>query len=147
PHAAVGADSFLSMGGSVLPIDLVTALRLAGTNNLDIARAREVVTQGQIQLQRAQLLVLPNVGIGSTYFKHEGNIAKTEGNIIKANKDALFLGGGPSASFSIADALFAPLVAQQLSGAAQAGAQRTHNETLVAVAEAYFTVLRARRKL
>lgn len=132
---------------NVLPIDLVTALRMAGTNNLDVARAREVVTQSGIQLRRTHLLLLPNVGIGSTYFKHEGQIAKTEGNIIKANKDALFVGLGPSATISFADAIFAPLVARQAKSATQAGARRVHSETLLAVSEAYFAMLRARRKL
>jgi outer membrane protein TolC len=131
----------------LLPIDLATALRLAGTDNLDIARAREVVTQSRIQLQRAHLLLLPNVGIGSTYFKHEGKVAKTEGNIITANKDALFVGGGPSLSVNLADAIFAPLVARQTNSATQAGVRRVHSDTLLAVSEAYFAVLRARRRL
>ena len=151
PHKGSPKDSPYADGllghENVLPIDFVTALRLAGTNNLDISRAREVVTQSGIQLQRAQLLMLPNVGIGSTYFKHEGKIAKTEGNIITANKDALFVGLGPSASISFADAIFAPLVARQANSATQAGARRVHSETLLAVSEAYFAVLRARRKL
>jgi outer membrane protein TolC len=134
-------------GKNLLPIDFATALRLAGTNNLDVARARELVTQSEIELRRIRLALLPNLGIGSTYFKHEGQIAKTEGNIITVNKDALFVGGGPSLSLSIADALFAPLVARQATQASQAGARRVYSETLLAVAEAYAAVLRARRKL
>src|SRR5262249_58902565 len=62
-------------------------------------------------------------------------------------KDALFVGGGPSMSVNFADALFAPLVARQATEASQAGARRVHNDTLLAVADAYFAVLRARRKL
>jgi len=137
----------LSPAADVIPIDLATALRMAGTSNLDVARAREFVTQSQVQLRRAQLLMLPNVGLGSTYLKHEGQIAKTEGNIITANKDALFVGGGPSLAVSFADAVFAPLVARQAVGASQAGAQRVHNDALLAVSEAYFAMMRARRKL
>src|ERR1043166_2629886 len=132
---------------NVFPIDLATALRLAGTNNLDIARAREVATQARIQVRRAQLLMVPNLSIGSTYLKHEGQIAKTEGNIITANKDGLFVGGGPSLAVSFADAVFAPLVARQAAAASQAGAHRAHNDPLLAVSEAYFAVLRARRRL
>jgi outer membrane protein TolC len=132
---------------SVMPIDLGTALRLAGTNNLDIANAREVVALGRLQLERAQLLLIPNLTIGSTYLHHEGKIAKTEGNIIQANKDGLFVGGGPSMAVSFADAIFAPLVARQVADASKAGARRVHNDTLLAVSEAYFAVLRARRRL
>jgi outer membrane protein TolC len=134
-------------GDNVLPIDLATAIRMAGTSNLDINRAREVVTQSRIQLERAHLLLLPNLSIGSTYFNHQGKIAKTEGNIIEANKDALFVGGGPTMSVSFADAVFAPLVARQTADATRVGARRIHNDTLLNVAEAYFAVMRARRRL
>src|ERR1043165_1817293 len=147
PEVSLPAENPVPGNEFVLPIDLGTALRLAGTNNLDITRAREFVNQSEIQLQRAKMLLLPNLGIGSTYYKHEGQIAKTEGNIITANKDALFVGGGPTLSVNFADAMLAPLVARQTAEASQAGARRVHNETLLAVSEAYFAVLRARRKL
>src|SRR5438552_2090009 len=67
------------------PIDLVTALRLAGTNNLDIAQAQQFVAQASAVLQRANAQLLPNINVGSTYVDHDGQIQKTEGNIIKAN--------------------------------------------------------------
>jgi outer membrane protein TolC len=129
------------------PINLPAAMRLAETANLDIAQAREVVTATTYAFKRAILSYLPNMNIGSVFTQHEGNIAKTEGNIIKANKDALFLGGGPSFAFSLTDAIFAPLVARQVLSGTQAGLQRVHNDTLLAVAGAYFNVLQQRRRL
>src|SRR5204862_100547 len=45
------------------------------------------------------------------------------------------------------DALFAPLVARQALVATQAGLRRVNNDTLLAVADAYLNVLRARRRL
>jgi outer membrane protein TolC len=137
----------LPWGTAALPIALPAALRLAETANLDIAIAREIVNQARTAVQRAQVAVLPNFNLGSTYSKHEGTIAKTEGNIIFANKDALFVGGGPSLAFGVADALFAPLAARQALVATQAGLRRVNNDTLLAVADAYFAVLRARRRL
>jgi hypothetical protein len=131
----------------LLPINLGTALRLATTNHLDIAQAREVVNQAQVQFEKARILILPSLNIGSTYVAHDGNIQKTEGNIIKANRDSLFVGGGPSLAFGFADALFAPLVAQQTQAATQAGLVRVQSNSLLAVADAYFAVLRARRRL
>jgi outer membrane protein TolC len=90
--------------------------------------------------------VLPNLNLGSAYNHHEGNIQKTEGNIIKANRDSLFAGGGPSLTFQMSEALFTPLVARQLTAATQAGLQRVQNDTLLAVADAYFNMMRARRR-
>ncbi len=131
----------------VFPLNLAMALRLAQTNNLDIAQAREVVNQASAQLARARALILPNANLGSTYVDHEGNIQRTEGNVIKANRDSLFVGGGPSLFFGFSEAWFAPLVARQISAASQAGLERVNNDTLLAVAEAYFNVLRGRRRL
>ena len=131
----------------LMPITLSAALRLAGTSNLDIAQAREVVRRAQIQLQRARILLLPNVNLGSTYVDHEGQIQRTEGNVVTVNRDSLFVGGGPSMSVSLADAVFAPLVARQVNTATEAGLQRVHNDTLLVVADAYFTMMRAQRRL
>jgi outer membrane protein TolC len=141
------ADAWPEGEARLLPINLGTALRLATTNNLDIAQAGEVVTRSQLDLERARLQFVPTMNLGSTYVDHEGTIQKTEGNIIQANRDSLFAGGGPSLTLSLADALFAPLVAAQTRAATQAGLQRVRNDTLLAVAETYFAMLRARRRL
>jgi outer membrane protein TolC len=130
-----------------LPIDLRIALRLSLTSNLDIAQAREVVNQAQARRQAADVVVLPNFNLGAAYNSHEGNISKTEGNIIKANRDSLFTGGGPSLVFQSTDAIFLPLVARQVAAATEAGRQRVTDNTLLQVAESYFSVLRARRRI
>jgi outer membrane protein TolC len=146
PPAPCPAD-LLTLLKDAQPINLPVALRLAETANLDIAQARELANRARAALQRAQVLALPNLNVGSTYARHEGNIAKTEGNIIKANKDSLFVGGGPSVSLAINEAIFAPLVGRQLLNASVAGVRRVNNDTLLQVAEVYLNVLRARRRL
>jgi hypothetical protein len=85
--------------------------------------------------------------MGSAYNYHQGQIQKTEGNIETVNRSSLFVGGGPSAVFSLTDAVFAPLAARQALTATQAGLDRVNNDTLLAVANAYFEVLRAVRRL
>ncbi|HYT94685.1 MAG TPA: TolC family protein [Gemmataceae bacterium] len=147
PFPGVVDESALAFARDAQAITLTAALRLTGTANLDIAQARTVVDQARAAFERARVSFLPNLNLGSTYSKHEGNIAKTEGNIIKANKDALFVGGGPSLAFGLAEAIFTPLVARQVATATQAGLQRVNNDTFLAVADAYFNVLRARRRL
>jgi len=133
--------------GPAVPITLAAALEIALAANLDIAQARAAVDQARAALLRARTLGLPNLALGSTYTHHEGQIQKTEGNIITANKDSLFVGGGPTMSFQTVDALLGPLVAHQLRDAAEAAFRRTNNNTLLAVADAYFNVQRARRRL
>jgi outer membrane protein TolC len=147
PFPGAIEESTLAFARSAQAISLTAAIRLTGIANLDVAQARAFVAQTQAAFDRAYVSWLPNLNLGTTYTEHEGNIQKTEGNIIKANKDALFVGGGPSVSFSLTDAIFLPLAARQVAAASQAGRQRVDNDTLLAVADAYFAVLRARRRL
>ena len=135
------------VGDTAAPITLAAALQLAEAANLDIAQAREAVNLARAALLRAQVQVLPNFNLGSIYTHHEGTAQKTEGNIIFANKDSLFVGGGPSVTFQTTDALFGPSVARQLTLAAQAGAQRVSLETLLTVIDAYSSVQLTLRRL
>jgi outer membrane protein TolC len=57
------------------------------------------------------------------------------------------VGAGPSAVFAVSDAFFAPLAARQDLRARQAGLQAAQNDSLLAVAEAYFGVQQARGEL
>lgn len=129
------------------PITLAAALQLAEAGNLDIAQAREVVAQAQAALLRAQVQVLPNLALGSNYVNHQGQIQKTEGNVITVNRDSLFVGGGPTLAFQTTDALFGPHVARALTDATRANAQRVNNDTMLSVIEAYSSVQFARRRL
>ena len=90
--------------------------------------------------------MLPNVGLGTTFLNHQGLIQQAVGNILNTNRASLFVGGGPTATFQTNDAIFVPLAARQVVNATQAGAQRVTNETMLAVAEAYFGMLRGRRR-
>jgi outer membrane protein TolC len=131
----------------VMPIDLPTALRLAQTTNLDVARARQVVAQAQAQLDRAKVMALPNINYGSTYVDHAGHLQQSSGDIINRDRTSLWVGGGPSMIFPISEAFFAPLAARQVVAATEAGVTRVTNDTLLSVADAYFLVLRSRRRL
>src|SRR5262245_60138189 len=128
-------------------VSLLDALRLALLANLDIAQARAVVAQTLAARQRALVLWLPNLTAGSTYVFHDGRIQNTTGPVVDVNRDSLFVGGGPSVAVGLGDALFAPTIATRIVEAARAGEQRVTNDTLLAVAEAYFAVLRGVRRV
>ncbi|MGE3807742.1 MAG: TolC family protein [Gemmataceae bacterium] len=146
PRPIDDASILSTWGREPMPIDLGTALRLATNSNLDIARAREVVSQSEAALTRARAIMLPNLGFGTTYINHQGLIQQAIGNILNTNRASLFVGGGPVASFQVNDAIFVPLAARQVVNATQAGFERVTNETMLNVAEAYFNMLRARRR-
>src|SRR5262249_10279198 len=80
------------------------------------------------------------------YVDHEGRIQNTNGSIINVNRNSLFVGGGPTISVGLNEALFAPGIATRILEAAQAGEGRVTNDTLFVVADAYFAVQRNIRR-
>jgi outer membrane protein TolC len=130
-----------------LPINLATALALAGVRPLDIAVAAERVRLAAAQLQRARALWLPTIYLGTDYFRHDGQLQDVAGNVFGTSKSSFMVGGGPSAVFALCDALFSPLAARQDVRAREALALAARNDSLLAVAEAYFNVQQARGEL
>jgi outer membrane protein TolC len=130
-----------------MPISFLAALRLSQVRDLDIAQAQEVMNQFRVNYAHSLAAWLPSFNIGSTYTYHTGEISKTEGNVIKVNKDSLWVGGGPSLIYSVTDAIYAPLIAQQTAMASRAGRQRVSQDAALAASGAYLNLMRARRKL
>jgi outer membrane protein TolC len=145
-------------------VDLATALRLGGARSLQIQIARQRTLQAEIEWRKAQAALLPDLWMGVGWNRHNGRIQATEGDVIEAGRNSLFLGGGgglngapvaggsggPSrlvVNLSLADAHFQPLVANQLLEAAGAAEQRDINFTMLEIATAYFNLLEARSLL
>jgi outer membrane protein TolC len=125
-------------------INLPTALQLAQAKPIDIALAQSRLTAAQAQQQRARALWLPTVYLGMDYFRQDGQIQDVVGNVFGTSKEALMFGAGPSAVFNISEAIHAPLAAKQVVRAREADVQASVNDTMQAVAEAYFNVQQAR---
>jgi outer membrane protein TolC len=130
-----------------LPINLPTALQLAGVRPIEIGLASERIRVAAAQLERAQVLWLPTIYMGVDYYRHDGQIQDTSGNIFGASKQAFMVGAAPFAVFAVSDAILAPLSERQAVRAQQAALQTARNDSLLAVAEAYFNVQQARGEL
>ncbi|HWY86232.1 MAG TPA: TolC family protein [Gemmataceae bacterium] len=137
----------LGSAHKALSINLATALSMTDARAIDIALAAERVQTAAAQLARARALWLPTLYVGTDYYRHDGTIQDMSGNIVDANKQSFMAGVGPAAVFNFSDALFAPLAARQALRANQAGRQTATNNSMLAVAEAYFTVQQARGEL
>jgi outer membrane protein TolC len=131
----------------VLPINLATALCLSNARPLTIAFAQATVEEAAARLQQAQVLWLPDLNVGTDYYRHDGTDQSTDGTIILDDKSAFAAGGGATLSFGITDAIFRPLADQQLLAAREADLQTARNDALFAVAVAYFDVQQARGTL
>jgi len=130
-----------------LPIDLPTALRLAGANSLEIEFARERLAEARATLDAAQVLWVPTFRAGAAYSKHEGRLQATEGEIVEVSRNAGGVEAGLIASFHLSDALFEPLAARRRVGARRAGVTATRNDTLLDVALAYTELVSAQAAL
>jgi outer membrane protein TolC len=154
--ASAGPGNLAAREPGAMPIDLATALRLADANNLQVAVAREQVSQAMAQVTAANALWLPSVRGGANYNRHEGSIQQVDGQQINTSRAAYYagLGGGgygaasPTvpglyANFHLVDALFQPLAARQFAGSRQRAAAAVTNDTLLNVTLAYFELARA----
>ena len=125
------------------PIDLATALRLAGAQNLDVAIARERVKEARAQHEQARAQFFPWIAPSIGYRRHDGNIQETSGNILDASRQSYSQGASLTAQVDIGDALYKSLAAGQLARAAEEGAESRRQEAILIAAQGYFDLARA----
>ncbi|HJZ89936.1 MAG TPA: TolC family protein, partial [Gemmataceae bacterium] len=130
-----------------LPINLASAFQLANAQAIDIQVAAERVNAANAALERAWSRWLPALYIGADYAWHNGRLQDVVGNVFPTSKRSLMIGAGPSAVFSPSEAILAPLAARQVVAARESDRRAAENDTMLAVAEVYFTVQRARGEL
>ncbi|MBC8351425.1 MAG: TolC family protein [Planctomycetes bacterium] len=145
------------------PIDLPTALRLAGANNLQIAIASERVEEAYAGINAADASWVPSLNLGVVYNNHSGQLQATEGDVTQVSRSSLFVGGGvglggaplpggssgPARLFvdlSLTDVMFNPLAARQIADAAEADEVAVFNNTLLEVSISYLQLLRAKSR-
>src|SRR5262249_29899575 len=109
------------------PIDLASALQLAGVQNPELFLARERVTEAVALRQLAAAQLLPTLNAGININEHTGPLQAAAGTIVKVNRGALYLGLGSEAvgagtvtipgvvwSGNVSDTYFGILASRQL---------------------------------
>jgi outer membrane protein TolC len=131
-----------------LPINLATALQLAGVQPLDIATAKAQVEQALALQLQAKVLWIPNLNGGVDYFRHDGVQQNLfTGPVFQKGRQSFFVGGGPSLAVGLTDAIFQPLAARRVVGARLADLQAARNDVLFTVAQTFFDLQGARGRL
>src|SRR2546425_7900553 len=138
---AFGAES--NRPSELLTIDLPSALRLAGAQNLDIQLAREKLAEAYAAEESAMERFFPWLAPGVTYRRHDNLIQNTEGVIEEVHKQSYAPGGTVVAQTDIGDAIFKSLEAHQLTKAARHGLDVQEQETILAAAHGYFDLAAA----
>jgi outer membrane protein TolC len=154
PSAADVASAKIAQVDDGYPIDLATAVHLAGGQSLAVALAREQSREAAIRVRAAEALWLPSIRIGLNYNKHEGVIQDVAGNPINTSRGAFYNGlgagavgaGSPAypglaANFHLADALVQPLAARQVAASRNVATSAARNDALLEGALAYLDLL------
>jgi outer membrane protein TolC len=137
------------------PIDLASALRLAGVRNLEIVVAQQRVEAAVAGQQLAAAQILPNLNLGSSYDAHTGELITPTGALLAVNRSALYVGAGaytvaagtvqiPGLQYNlnVSTAIFNYLVSRQVTNQSRFDRQAVDNSVLLDVAVAYAELLR-----
>jgi outer membrane protein TolC len=138
------------------PIDLASALRLAGVQNPEILLARERVVEAAALRQLAAAQLLPTLNAGTNYDDHTGPLQRSTGEILKLDRSSLYVGLGANAvgagtvnipgivwSGNVSETISGILVARQVVRRREFAAVAVRNRVLLEVAGAYMELLRA----
>jgi outer membrane protein TolC len=141
-------------------IDLSSALRLAGVENLDLVQARQRVEAAVAVQQLAAAQILPNLNLGTNYDSHTGNLQQASGNILNVQRSALFVGAGANAvaagtvsipglqwNLNVSESIYNYFVTRQRSEQARFASLAEQNAVLLKVASAYTELLQANARL
>jgi outer membrane protein TolC len=148
------APSILPPEANSITLDCV--LRLAGVANPEINIAAQRVVGAEALRLFAYAQVLPSMNVGLNYDAHTGPVQQSDGNILKVNREALYLGLGAGAiaagTVNIPGLLWAGnpgagifelLAARQFVRVREAESRAVRNQILLQVADGYLEVLRA----
>jgi outer membrane protein TolC len=138
------------------PIDLNTALRLAGVQNPQLMIARQRVVEAAALRQLAAVQILPSLNLGTNYDSHTGPLQQSNGNILSVNRSALYVGAGSGAvaagtvsvpgvvlEGNVAVTLYNYLTSRQVVAQRQFATEALRNQTLLQTTLAYSELLRA----
>ena len=156
----IAAPAPLAIPGlsSQYPIDLPTALRLAGMGNPTIGIAEEAVRASQAEQLEARALLFPSLSGGLSYHWHDGTLQSSSGIIRDLDSRFFYAGAGDMygsnvaipgvyLSVNLGDAIYARLAARQRVTGRIFAARATRNSILLDVADRYFALAAAEESL
>lgn len=145
---------------SISVMDLGTVLSMVGGHHPAVGFARWRVQEAQAEQERAHALWLPSIQAGMSVHQHDGNLQASNGSIQDVNRSSLQAGLGtgavgagttPSpgivARFHMADAIFAPSIAEKNLWAQGHAASAAMNDQLLTASLAWLQLLTAEQRV
>ncbi len=124
-------------------IDLATALRLSGANNLDVELARNTVRQAEAKNAELRNKFFPWFTVGTGYRRLDGNTQDTPGNVSDVSKQSYTAGVGVVAELRLGEAIYQNLAAKQRATAAGHSLEAVRRNLHAEVSATYFDLLKA----
>jgi len=128
-------------------INLATALRLAGAQNVEIKLVAEKVVLARAEHHAVQQQYFPWLAVGAGYHGHQENIQAVDGQILDVEKSSLDLGVAVKAQLEIGETYYRSLAARQLVKASEHALESQRQTSLHAAARAYFDLVRAQSEV
>ena len=125
-------------------IDLPTALRLAGAENLDVMIARQQLAEAEAADSAAKMQFLPWLQPAAGVRRHDNRIQDVVGNMLDADKHSYTVGLAVTWQVELGDAIYRKQAAQQGVQAATAAVAAQEGDAVLAAATSYFELVRAR---
>ena len=126
-----------------VPVSLDAVMRLAEDQNAQVALAREKINQAYAEQELADKRILPDVTIGTGYWRHEGGIQLQEGPLIRSSTGAMLSGADIYARLDLKAITFAKLDAARKTLQARGEAKRVTTEVLLEASATYIDLLAA----
>ena len=157
---AVTPDSATPDSANVTTMDLGTILSMVGGQHPAVGFARWRVQEAYAEQTRAESLWLPSIQTGLSFHQHNGNLQASNGTIQDVNRSSLQAGLGAGAvgagttptpgivaRFHVADAIFAPSIAEKNTWANTHAATAAVNDQLLAASLAWLELLTAEQRV
>ncbi len=141
---------------NTIDLNLPSALAMVSGRHPVVGFAQSRVREAYAQLDRANVLWLPSIQSGFSFYRHDGNFQAVDGRIVDVNRNSFQYGLGTGAvgagtfprpglvaQFHLADAIFQPEIAEKTAWARGHAASAALNEQLLRAALAYIELLDA----
>ncbi|MBI3192265.1 MAG: TolC family protein [Pedosphaera parvula] len=139
-----GARSIAPSSSAPQIIDLPTALRLAGAQNLDVQIARQRLGEARANHAMVREQFFPWLMPGFTYSRDDGQLQETSGNIVNVSRQSYSLGANVAAELELGETYFKELASRQLVRAADHNLQAEQQQSVFTAGAQYFELARAR---
>jgi outer membrane protein TolC len=127
-----------------VPLTLDTILRLAESHNARVGLARARVAEACAANCLASKNWLPNLYVGTTYYRHEGGISLEDGTLLHSSFGVLFGGIDINSKLDIRELTYQRIVAERSFWQEKAELSQVTYETLVDATATYIDMVSAR---